>query len=140
MKYVVKMDGKSYEVEVERANPFHMLTREEAVTGKVAPAAPVAAPVVPQAAPVAAPAPAPAPAAPAPVASGAAQVESPMVGSILDVKKAVGDVVKAGDTVFIMEAMKMENEIVAPVDGTIAEICVAKGASVTTGQVLAVLK
>ena len=147
MKYVVKMDGKTYEVEVERASAFHMVTREEAAAGVIAPTAPVAAPVAapaPAPAPVAAapaptPAPAPAPAA-APAASGSAQITSPMPGTILAVNKNVGDAVKAGETVFVMEAMKMENEIVAPADGTIAEICVTKGATVTTEQVLATLK
>ncbi|MBQ7797435.1 MAG: biotin/lipoyl-binding protein, partial [Lachnospiraceae bacterium] len=108
--------------------------------------APVAAPAP---APVAAPAPAPAPApvaapAPAPVAApagaaGAIAVESPMPGKILGVKASVGQAVKKGQVIVILEAMKMENEIVAPQDGTIATINVNTGDSVEPGATLATL-
>lgn len=141
MKYIVTMNQKKYEVEVERVSPFHMLTREEVATGVVAPqpVAPTPAP-----APVATPAPAPAaPAAPvqaaAPSGDGCA-VNSPMPGTILSVKASVGQAVKAGETLFIMEAMKMETEIVAPQDGTIASIAVKNGDTTETDQVLAILK
>ena len=136
MKYVVTMNGKRYEVEVERMSAFHMLTREEIASGVSTPVVPVVAPV-PVAAPVApaaAPAPAPAPApkaapapapkpapAPAPAApagsAGACSVASPMPGTVLGVKVNVGDKVTSGQTMFVIEAMKMENEIVAPQDG-----------------------
>jgi biotin carboxyl carrier protein len=92
----------------------------------------------PVAAPVAAPAATPAPAKKAaPAASAAAiAVKAPMPGNILDVKVKVGDAVKSGDTLVILEAMKMENEIVAPKDGTVAGISVNKGDTVNSGDVL----
>ena len=89
------------------------------------------------AAPVAAAAPA-APAAPkaAAGAAGAVTVKAPMPGNILDVKVKAGASVKAGDVLVILEAMKMENEIVAPQDGTVAAINVNKGDTVNSGDVL----
>ena len=88
------------------------------------------------AAPVAAAAPA-APAAPkAAPAPAAVTVKAPMPGNILDVKVAAGASVKAGDVLVILEAMKMENEIVAPQDGTVASINVNKGDTVNSGDVL----
>ena len=98
-------------------------------------AAPVAAPVAAPAAPKAAPAPAAAPKAAA-GAAGAVTVKAPMPGNILDVKVAAGASVKAGDVLVILEAMKMENEIVAPQDGTVASINVNKGDTVNSGDVL----
>ena len=86
------------------------------------------------AAPVAAAAPK-APAAPA-GAAGAVTVKAPMPGNILDVKVAAGASVKAGDVLVILEAMKMENEIVAPQDGTVASVNVNKGDTVNSGDVL----
>ena len=90
-----------------------------------------AAPAASVAAPAAAPAPAPA-AAPA----GGEKVCAPMPGNILDVKVKAGASVKAGDVLVILEAMKMENEIVAPQDGTVASINVNKGDTVNSGDVL----
>ena len=118
------VNGTSYDVSVEELSGG---------------AAPVAAPVA--AAPVAAPAPAAAPAAPAPAAGGAGSVKvsSPMPGKILAVKANVGDSVKKGQVILILEAMKMENEVVAPEDGTIASIDVTVGASVESGDTLATL-
>ena len=88
------------------------------------------------AAPVA-PAAAPAPKAAAPAgAAGAVTVKAPMPGNILDVKVAAGASVKAGDVLVILEAMKMENEIVAPQDGTVASINVHKGDTVNSGDTL----
>lgn len=149
MKYIVTMNGTRYEVEVERVSPFHQLTREEIAAGAAqAPAAPVAAPAAPAPAPAPAPKPAPAPApapkpapapAPAAPAAGSAQVTCPMPGAVLAVKAKEGDVVKAGQTLVVVEAMKMENEIVAPVDGTVKQMLVRAGDTVDTDQVLATL-
>ncbi len=131
-KFNITVNGVSYEVEVE-----------EVGAGFAAPVAPVAAAPV-AAAPVAAapkaaaPAPAAAPKAAAPVANGL-KIESPMPGTILDVKVSQGAAVKKGDILMILEAMKMENEIVAPEDGTVAQVNVQKGASVNSGDVLCVL-
>lgn len=125
MKYVVTLNGKNYEVDVEET--------EAVITAITDAAAPVAAPV---AAPAAAPAASPAPAA----APGAGtQVISPMPGNILSVNITSGQAVKRGDVLFILEAMKMENEIVAPADGVVKQILVQKGATVDTDAVLAVI-
>ena len=123
--YRITVNGTSYDVSVEELSGG---------------AAPVAAPVA--AAPVAAPSAGPrAPAAPAPAAGGAGsiKVSSPMPGKILAVKANVGDSVKKGQVILILEAMKMENEVVAPEDGTIASIDVTVGASVESGDTLATL-
>ena len=129
MIYNVTINDKVYEVEVEKGKAN--LIRTTAVQAAPAPAA---APVA--ASPAAAPAPA-APAAPsASVQAGTTPVNSPMPGTILDVKVAVGQTVKEGDLVVILEAMKMENEIYAPCAGTIAQVLTNKGASVDTGAPL----
>lgn len=130
MIYNVTINDKVYEVEVEKGKAN--LIRTTAVQAAPAPAA---APVA--AAPAAAPAPAVAPAAPAAsVQAGTTPVNSPMPGTILDVKVTVGQTVKEGDLVVILEAMKMENEIYAPCAGTVAQILTNKGASVDTGAPL----
>ena len=132
MKYVVTLNGKNYEVEV---------TESEAVITNIT-EAPVAAAPVAVAAPVAAPAPvAAAPEAPAPVAvaGDGVKVTAPMPGNILNVNVNAGQAVKKGDVMFILEAMKMENEIVAPEDGTVKQILAQKGATVDTDEVLAVI-
>ena len=119
--YTITVNGNVYDVTVE----------EGASTG-----APVAAPKA------AAPAPAAAPKAAAPAKSGAAgsvKVNAPMPGKILAVKANVGDKVTKGQVIFVLEAMKMENDIVAPQDGTIASIDTAAGNSVESGETLATL-
>ena len=109
-KYRVNVNGTVYEVELEE------------ITG-AAPAASVAAPAA-----------APAPAAAAPVAGDA--VTAPMPGNILAVNVSNGSAVKKGDVLMILEAMKMENEIMAPCDGTVTSVSVTKGAAVESGALL----
>ena len=122
-KYTITVNGTAYEVEVEDM-------------GGAAATAPKAAP-----APAAAPAPkaaAPAPAA-KPVAAGAATISAPMPGKVLEVKVKAGDAVKAGDVLMILEAMKMQNEIMAPADGTISDVRISAGQTVGTGDVMIVM-
>lgn len=138
MKYVVNLNGKAYEVEVEETQAVIMNVTDAPVAA--APVAPVAAPATVAApAPAAAPAPeaAPAPAA-APVAGGT-NITAPMPGTILSVNKQPGSTVAAGDVILVLEAMKMENEIVAPCAGTVAQVLVSKGSTVETDAVLAVI-
>lgn len=119
--YRITVNGNVYDVEVE-----------ELGTGAATQtAAPKAAPKAVAASKVAAPA--------AAGSEGAVKVNSPMPGKILSVKASVGQAVKRGEVIMILEAMKMENEIVAPSDGTIASINVNEGASVEAGSVLASL-
>ena len=133
MKYVATINGKKYEVEVEKLEAYKSLDRN-GVAGPAAPA-PVAAAPAPAPAPAPAAAPAPAVAAPA----GATTVEAPMPGKILNIKVSEGQAVKFGEVVVIMEAMKMETEIVAPADGTVSKILVKAGDSVDTGAALVAL-
>ena len=70
----------------------------------------------------------------------ATEIKAPMPGTILDVKVSAGTKVKKGDTLFVLEAMKMENEISAPADGVVVQIQTAKGSSVNTGDILAVMQ
>ncbi|GHU36315.1 acetyl-CoA carboxylase biotin carboxyl carrier protein subunit [Clostridia bacterium] len=121
-EYTITVNGKTYDVQVE-----------EGASG-VAPvaAAPAAAPKAAPAAPKAA-APAPKPAS---GAGGKTVVKAPMPGTILDIKISVGASVKSGTVGLILEAMKMENEIMVPSDGTVASVNVTKGSSVNSGDVL----
>ncbi len=119
--YTITVNGTPYNVTVEDANGSD---------------APVAAAPAPAAAPASAPASAPAAAPAAPAAAGSVSVNAPMPGNILDIKVSNGASVKAGDVLLILEAMKMENEIVAPQDGTVASVNVNKGDTVEAGQTL----
>ena len=137
MKYTATLNGKQYEVELERIDAYEPMPRYG--EAPAAAPAPVAAPAAPAPAPAPA-APAPAPAAPAPApATGATTVEAPMPGKILNIKVSAGQAVKFGETVIVMEAMKMETEIVAPADGTVAQILVKAGDAVDTGAALVTL-
>lgn len=117
-KYNVNVNGTNYEVVIEEVNG-----------AEIAAAAPAAAPAP---TPVAAPAPAAAPA-------GGETVNAPMPGNILAVNVTAGQAVKKGDVLLVLEAMKMENEIMSPVDGTVTSVAVTKGATVETGAVLCVI-
>ena len=108
-KYNVNVNGKTYQIEIEEVENFDP---KKAQTPS-APAAPAAAP-----------------------AAGGNTVSCPMPGTILDVRCSEGATVKKGDILFILEAMKMENEIMSPCDGTVRGVSVSKGASVDTGAVL----
>ncbi|MBR4319409.1 MAG: biotin/lipoyl-binding protein [Oscillospiraceae bacterium] len=121
-KFNVIVNGKSYDVAVE-----------ELGEGAAPAAVPAAAAPAPAAA---APAPAPA-AAPAPSVGAGEKVTAPMPGTILDVKVSQGASVSKGDVIMVLEAMKMENDIVAPCDGSVTSIVVKKGDSVQSGDTLA---
>lgn len=121
-KFKISIDGTQYLVEMEEVG---------APTPTPADAAPAPAPA---AAPAPAPEPAPAPAAPA--AAGSFAQTAPMPGTILDIHVKVGDTVAANQPVMVLEAMKMENEVVAEQAGTIASINVEKGAMVNPGDTL----
>lgn len=125
MKYKVTLNGKIYEVEVEKGEAV-LLKEYEAAAPAAAPAAAAAAPV----------APAPVQAAPAAQLGAGTAVNAPLPGTVLQVKASVGQAVKAGETVMIIEAMKMENEIVAPKDGKITSVVAQKGAAVNAGDPL----
>lgn len=135
-KFLIKVNGNQYEVEVDEVRDGSVPAYTPVVSAPVA-SAPVSAPA-------AAPAPAPAPAAEKKPATGGSvgsvKVSAPMPGTILKVVAGVGDSVKRGDVLVILEAMKMENEIVAPSEGVVASINVTKGTSVNAGDLLASLK
>ena len=120
-KYRITVEGKTYEMDVE------LIGSNGAA---VQPVAKAAAPVV------AAPKAAPAPVAAKPAEVGSGSVLAPMPGTILKVLKATGDVVKAGEVVLILEAMKMENEITAPASGTIGSLSLTEGSTVAGGDLL----
>jgi len=122
-KFNITVDGRMYEVEVEEVG---------AVETASAPV--VSAPAAKAAAPVAKAAPAPKKA----VVSGGTKLEAPMPGMVVSFKVSDGDVVKKGQPVVVLEAMKMENDITAPCDGTFKAVA-TKGSNVNTGDVLAVI-
>ena len=132
MKYKVTLNGRTYEVEVEAGKAMCVAEYEAYAPATVAvPAAPVAA-----AAPAA---PAAVPAAPGVAVTGGDNVTAPMPGNILKVNVTAGQAVKEGDLLLVLEAMKMENEIFAPKDGTVAQVLVSKGSTVDTGATMVVL-
>ena len=130
MKYKVNLNGRIYEVEVEEGKAMLLDEYEAKAPASAAPAAAVPAAVAPAA-----------PAAPAAAAVTAAgfNVTSPLPGNILQIKVQNGQSVKSGDVLIIIEAMKMENEVLAPQDGVVKQILVSKGAVVATGDVLLVI-
>ena len=128
MIYVVNINNKEYEVEVEKGKANLIKTTE--VAPKVSEAIPI-----PAAAPVSAPV-----SAPEQEAVDGTSVEAPMPGTILDIKVNTGDKVNKGQLLVILEAMKMENEIYAPAEGTVVQVLVSKGSSVDTNETMMVLK
>ncbi len=124
---VVTVNGKTFEIEMKQTFKAHpQPTKVETPAHKVAPAA------QPSAAPAVAP-------APAPATANGTKVTAPLPGTITEVKVAVGDVVKTGDTVVILEAMKMQNNIEAECDGTITAVSVRQGDTVLEGSTLVVI-
>lgn len=130
MKYKVTLNGKTYEVEVEHGKAVLLDEYEALAPAPSVTAHPVPTPVNNTSAP--------APSAPVSLASGET-VSSPMPGNIIRVDIKEGDKVTSGQVLVILEAMKMENEIVAPKDGTVAQVVTSKGAVVETGSPLVVI-
>ena len=121
-KFLINVNGKGYEVDVEEIKDGVV---PQPMVAAPAPAAPAAAPV-----PKAAPAPAAAP------AGEGEKVEAPMPGNIMKINVKVGDTVAEGDVLIVLEAMKMENDIVSPKAGKVTSVTVQQGATVDTGDVL----
>lgn len=134
-KFKISIDGTQYLVEMEEVGAPQPTPADAAPTPAAAAPAPAPAPV-PAPAPAAAPAPAPEPAPAAPAAAGSFAQTAPMPGTILDIHVKVGDTITANQPVMVLEAMKMENEVVAEQAGTIASINVEKGAMVNPGDTL----
>ena len=129
MKYRVTLGDKNYEVEVERGEAI-LLDISDVPTAPAAPVSPPPAPHAPQPS---------APSSQLSASSGGEPLTAPMPGTVLSVKAAVGQQVKKGDVLLIIEAMKMENEITAPRDAKIVQIITSSGVSVNTGDPLLVL-
>jgi len=142
-KFIITVNGKSYEVEVEEVmgQMGGVATVPYVQAAPVSPAPVQAAPAAPAPQPQSAAAPA-TEKAPAqttgsqPIPSGAEVIKAPMPGTILDVRVNVGDEIKKGQVLLILEAMKMENEIMAPRDGKVVSIQVSKGSSVNVDDVM----
>ncbi|MDP4108745.1 MAG: biotin/lipoyl-containing protein [Bacillota bacterium] len=130
MKYIVTLNGKNYEVMVDRGEASVLSVSDAPKTAPAPVAAPVQAP---------APAPAAAPRASAAPSASGEKIFAPMPGVIVDVKVSAGQAVKKGQVLLVFEAMKMENDIVSPRDAVVAQIAVDKGASINTGDLLAVI-
>ena len=129
MIYIVKINDTEYEVEVERGQAS--IAKTTVVSEKITPVQ------------ISATAPAPVPAASVPAVPAEAEgklIRSPMPGTIIDVKARAGANVKKGDLILVIEAMKMENEVLAPADGVVAQIFVATGSSVNTDDALISIK
>jgi len=124
MRYIVTINNKNYEVEVEKGQASIVKTTE-VVSQSI--------PVVPSAIFLA-------PVTTAVPTSNGERLISPMPGTIVDIKVNIGEKVKKGNVILIMEAMKMENEIVSSIDGVVVQIIAVKGSSVSTGDVLAVIE
>ena len=135
MKFKITLNGRNYEIEVETIKPMSRSEYEaEAPVVEAAPvieAAPVAEPTAPAASQTSA----------APVASGDGEaIKAPMPGTVVNVNVTVGQAVKEGDVLVVLEAMKMENEVTSPKSGTVTQIVAQKGSSVETDAVLVVIK
>jgi biotin carboxyl carrier protein len=132
-RYRINVNGKTYDVSVESLGETASVPAVSAAPAAVQPAvqAPAEEPVteVKEAAP-----------AVSTVVPDGEKIEAPMPGTILEVKVQVGDTVKKGDPVFVLEAMKLENDINAPCDGTVASVNVSKSTVVNVGDVLAVIR
>ena len=138
-KFLINVNGNSYEVEVDEITDGSAPVSRPAASQQAAPvkaAAPVATPV---ATPVA-PAPQAAPAPEVAVSAGQEVIESPMPGNIWKVLVSEGEMVKSGQTLVILEAMKMENELVSPRDGKVLKIMTSEGTSVNTGDKLVIIE
>lgn len=119
-KYIIKLNGKTYEVEMGEVSGSSVYVAPAATGSAATPAAPSAAPS----------------AAPTASATGGDAIMSPMPGNIIDIRVKAGDVVKKNQVILVLEAMKMENEIVAPADGTVLSIATSKGAMVNANEEL----
>ncbi|NLZ55155.1 MAG: acetyl-CoA carboxylase biotin carboxyl carrier protein subunit [Clostridiaceae bacterium] len=129
MKYEVVLNGKKYEIEVERGEAILIDVSDVQAVAPVAPVSVAAPAPAAVAAPVAAPA----------AVTGGEVIAAPLPGKILSLAVEQGDAVKAGQLICIIEAMKMENEVLCPRDGTIAAVQSAAGANVETGTPIVVL-
>lgn len=138
MKYCVTINNKSYEVEVEKGEAAIVstteITREATENKNPANIQAAATAVAPKKVEVSEQT------IEASTVAGKEVVKAPMAGAIIDIKVSVGSTVQIGDTLLVLEAMKMENEITAHVDGIVAEIKVSKGTNVSADDVLVVLK
>lgn len=122
MKYIVSLRGKQYEVEVEHGEARMLRVSDVQPSPPILPDAPPAAP------------------APATPAANGEAVPVPMSGVIVSIRCSAGQSVKQGDLLAVLEAMKMENELFAPFDGTVTKLAVEPGASVNTGDPLLFLQ
>ena len=136
--YTITVNGVAYDVTVEEraAGAAPVAPAHVVMAAPVAPAPAPAPAAAPAPAPAAAPAPAP---APAPVAAGGIEVKASVPGKVVKIDAAVGQAVKPGDSIVVLEAMKMEIPIVAPEAGTVASINVSVGQAVESGDLLASL-